>query len=737
MSNLAEMKLPFVEDNHRILVVDDNRAIHEDLRKILIGTSNAEEDLLSDEDLLFGNTKPRTPSVKFEIESAYQGQDGLARVKEKLAEGKPYALAFVDVRMPPGWDGVETIKQLWQVDPNLQVVICTAYSDYSWSDIHTKLGHSDNLLILKKPFDNIEVVQLAHALTRKWIATMQARAKMEDLDLMVAQRTTELQTTNDFLKKEVAERTKAEEAFRVVFEASPIGIALLGQDMRVVNANASMQALHGLTRESLIGKDPIELGWFDGSAEANEILSCLKESGIDQRELSLTHTSMSARTGLIWARCVDIGDARHTLCFILDISERKQMEEDLRSARIEAEAAAKAKSEFVANMSHEIRTPLNGVLGISSFLEEETLPQEVRDMGRLIRTSGEMLRRVLDDVLDFSKIESGKLELENEPFSLRESLDWSIGIFRKAALDKQLELKLRIADDVPARFVGDATRIRQVLTNLINNAVKFTERGFIEVHVQRWTNSKGWSADPNICSLHVEVSDTGLGIPPDRLDRLFQSFSQVDASTNRRFGGTGLGLAICKRLVEMMGGEIGVESELGAGSKFAFTLPLAIAPTDPAKATQNAPAASPKRVLIVEDNVINQIVIKRMLERLGHQVDIAADGDAAVRLVQEAEYDLLLTDVNMPGTDGLHAARWIRSLSDAHAKLPIVALTASATAMDREACLRAGMNDYLTKPIDAECLRAVVDRWTARPLDSQPSSPVTSSKEAEPEFVNR
>lgn len=728
----------FTENNNRILVVDDNRAIHEDLRKILEGGSEATDDLLSDENLLFGYPQAKKSFTQFEIESAYQGQDGLARVQEKLAEGKPYALAFVDVRMPPGWDGVETIKQLWHVDPNLQVVICTAYSDYSWTDIYAKLGHSDSLLILKKPFDNIEVIQLAHALTRKWLTTHQARAKMEDLDLMVASRTAELQTTNDNLICEIAERAKAQEAFRIVFEASPIGIALLDRDLQFVSANRALQSLHGLARQAIIGHDPVELGWFESKAKLTSIFEANQQNNsVDAHELGLMHGSLGRRTGLLWARSVDIGNARHTLCFVLDISERKEMEEELRRARRDAEAAARAKSEFLANMSHEIRTPLNGVLGISSFLEEETLPQDIRDMGKLIRTSGEMLRRVVDDVLDFSKIESGKLELEREPFSLRESLDWSIGIFRKAALDKQIELKVTLDDAVPARFIGDSTRIRQVLTNLINNAVKFTERGSIHVRVAErvidlQTSHPMENESPYL--LCVTVTDTGVGIPPDRIDRLFQSFSQVDASTNRRFGGTGLGLAICKRLVEMMGGEIAVTSRLGIGSSFTFTVPLTLAPQQVQQIRKPVVTTAPKRVLIVEDNVINQIVIKRMLERCGHTVDIAADGDAAIRLVQENVYDLLLTDVNMPGTDGLRAARRIRTLSDAHARLPIVALTASATATDREECLRAGMNDYLTKPIDAEALRGVVDRWTSEPLEAWHPIAVPGN---EPQYAER
>src|SRR6185437_6549914 len=251
-----------------------------------------------------------------------------------------------------------------------------------------------------------------------------------------------------------------------------------------------------------------------------------EQGGIDQYLVKLKHARHGCRTGLLWARHVEIRDLRHILCFLLDVTEQKQMEEELKRARIDAEAAADAKSEFLANMSHEIRTPLNGVLGLSSLLDDQSLPEPVREVAKLVRTSGEMLRRGLDDVLDFSKIESGKLELEKEPFSLRESLEWSLGIYRKAALDKKLELTLNIASGVPDHIVGDATRLRQVVTNLISNAVKFTERGSIELSAT--VKEEAHTNDAR--HLCVAVTDTCIGIPANRFNRLFQSFSQVDAS---------------------------------------------------------------------------------------------------------------------------------------------------------------------------------------------------------------
>ncbi len=710
MSNIS-----LTETTRRILIIDDNHAIHQDLRKILLGDANPDVNLLSDEKLLFDLPTSAVPVLTFEIDSAYQGRDGLTQVQAAIAENKPYAMAFVDVRMPPGWDGIETISHLWQADPNLQVVICTAFSDYSWKDIQASLAQSDNLLILKKPFDSIEVIQLAYTLTRKWLTSHQARARMEDLDLMVARRTAELDATNQSLKKEFAERAKAEEAFRVVFSASPIGIALLNEELRAVSSNLALERLHGLDHHDIIDKDPVELEWFPSNQELQDVVSDTRNGGgIDQREIRLKHAALGFRTGLLWARHVEIGEARHLLCFVLDISERVEMEQDLRRARIAAEAAAKAKSEFLANMSHEIRTPLNGVLGLSSFLDEETLPESVRALGQLIRSSGEMLRRVLDDVLDFSKIDSGKLELEHEPFSLREALAWSIGIYRKTALDKNLELNLHIGDDVPDCLMGDTTRLRQVLTNLISNGLKFTERGSVDVYAA----VESPAGDREGCRLRMSVSDTGIGIPADRMDRLFQSFSQIDASTNRRFGGTGLGLAICKRLIEMMDGQLTVESAIGAGTKFRFTLPIQLAEPMDALVGENPEYGIPRKVLVVEDNAVNRMVTKRLLEKLGHEVDVVCDGESAIRRVQEAQWDLVLMDVNMPGIDGLQATRFIRNSLVGRGLVPIVALTASATADDRNECLTVGMNDFLSKPICLEALRKVIERWTSGP--SQP-----------------
>ncbi len=697
------------EPNRRILVIDDNRAIHDDLKKILLAEQGEQSDLLDDEALLFDAT-PVTVT-EFEIDSAFQGKDGLARLEQALAGGRPYAMAFVDVRMPPGWDGVETITRLWRVDPRLQVVICTAYSDYSWREIGRRLGRSDNLLILKKPFDNIEVIQLAHALTRKWQEGRQAESRVEDLDRMVAVRTAELETANERIQREFLERAKAEAAFRTVFEASPIGISLADSTGRYVDINRSFEEHHGVVRGDVLGRTPMELGWSELFESPDGLDEPVDRWVVDGREVNYYRPAGVRRTGLLWVRRVVIGGTRYVLSFFLDIHERKLMEQELERARRAAEQAAVAKSEFVAKMSHEIRTPLNGVLGLSNLIEDESLPQSARAMMKLIRSSGEMLRRVLDDVLDFSKIESGRLELELEPFSLRECLEWSIGLFTPALNEKHLELRVEIDSGLPERVMGDATRVRQVVANLLSNAVKFTDEGWISVGARSLPEP-----GEGMVRVLIWVADSGIGIPEDRFSRLFHSFSQVDASTTRRYGGTGLGLAICKRLVAMLGGDIRVKSTPGEGSRFEFDFPAELAGgSHPEQPAPQESTASDTTVLVVEDNRVNQVVAERMLHRLGHRCCLVGDGATALEEVQRRSYDLLLMDLHMPGLDGLETTRQIRALSHPTAGIPIVALTASASQQDREACLAAGMSDYLTKPLELARLQEMVDRWSRLP----------------------
>jgi PAS domain S-box-containing protein len=718
-----------LEPNHRILVIDDNHAIHDDLRKILLGDVDIQERLRDDEELLFG-IEP-VPLTRFEIDSAYQGREGLAKLEQALAKGRPYAMAFVDVRMPPGWDGVETIARLWQAYADLQVVVCTAYSDYSWNDIQRRLGRPENLLILKKPFDNIEVIQLAHALTRKWLVSGQAQARLEDLDLMVARRTAELEAANRRIQTEFEEKAAAEAAFRTVFESSPIGIELWDLNGRYVDVNRAMEELLGAPKASVVGHNLVELGWMPEKESFETLRRTLDEGGsIDSRELAFRHPKLGKRTALVWVRRVTIGGTGYSLGFVLDISERKRMEEELVRARLGADAAAQAKSQFLANMSHEIRTPLNGILGLSFLLEGETIPNELRPMMSLIRTSGEVLRRVLDDVLDFSKIDAGKLELVEEPYDLRACLRWSFELFREAATEKSLDCRLQLDDRLPARVLVDATRLRQVTANLMSNAVKFTHRGSIEMaaHLVEMASPGGRHL------IRVSVRDSGIGIPQDRIGHLFQSFSQGDASTSRSYGGTGLGLAISKRLVEMMGGDIRVESRAGEGTTFEFTFSAGIAAAAaPAAEAPSGGNLQGLKILVAEDNKVNQLVVTRMLQKMGCQADVVPDGESAIQSLGTNSYDVVLMDLSMPGMDGLEAARRIRRLAAAQSSVPIVALTASVSNEIKSRCLAAGMNDHLCKPIEIVDLRRALGRWgragAARAAGPSPERPQLSPGE--------
>ncbi len=681
------------EPNHRILVIDDNQAIHEDLRKILSGEPDSASALEEDEAILFDTAA--LPNVAFELDSAYQGQEGLAMLKASLAEGRPYAMAFVDVRMPPGWDGIETIGRLWAAYPDLQVVICTAYSDYSWKDIHRKLGQSDNLLILKKPFDNIEVIQMACALTRKWVVSRQARLRINDLDSMVAQRAAQLQAANQTLRQEFEQRSKAEASFRAVFEASPVGIALADATGCVLDVNQSFLDIYGADKAELTGRTLAEVGLAEPQESVNAVEACFGRQ----------------RTALLWTRRVALPDRPLSLAFLLDISERKEMESELRRARADAESMANAKGQFLANMSHEIRTPLNGVLGLSTLLaDEQNMPESARKIVGLIRTSGDILRSVVDDILDFSKIESGNLELECIPFCLQDCLEWSLGLFRRLAEEKHLQMRLHMAPGIPERLLGDANRIRQVMANLLSNAVKFTEAGCVEVSAEAIPIG-GSNTQQRI---RICVKDSGIGIPEEKAHRLFRPFSQVDATTSRRFGGTGLGLAICRSLIEAMGGTIHVKSKEGEGSTFTFDFPAEACQVE--KSVGELPASvrqSDARILVVEDNKVNQAVTQGLLKKLGYTAEIVADGQAAIQKAGTETFHLLLMDVQMPGISGLEATRAIRALPTGQG-VPIVALTASATAEDREDCLKAGMDDYVSKPISLEALRTVLERWAAR-----------------------
>jgi signal transduction histidine kinase len=398
--------------NRRVLVIDDNQAIHQDFRKILQAKSE-NEGFDHARAALFGGPPLSEALERFDLDCADQGQAAFFMVQLARNEGRPYAVAFVDMRMPPGWDGLETIEHLWEVDAELQVVICSAYTDHSWEDIVRRLGHDDRLLILQKPFSSIEVSQAATSLTRKWNLARQAKESLEA-----------------------------------------------------------------------------------------------------------------------------------------------------------AEAASLAKSQFLSNMSHELRIPMNGILGMSELLLQTPLSDKQRRFAETVHRSGTALLGIINDLLDYSQIESGKLELRSIPFDLRQVVEDSVKCFSSPAVSKGLELTRVLPDSLSTRYEGDPVRVRQILTNFLGNAVKFTERGKIIVGVTVVEESGGQA------TLCLDVKDSGIGIAPEMLARLFKPCTRADGSMTRKYGGAGLGLAIVKRLAEMMGGAVGVESKVGQGANFWCTIRL-------------------------------------------------------------------------------------------------------------------------------------------------------------------
>lgn len=715
--------------NQRILVVDDNRAIHDDFRKILGPPPPEDSDLEDIEARLFGMPQ----KVWYEIDCASQGAEALQKVEQALAEGRPYSVAFMDVRMPPGWDGIETTGRLWEVSPRLQVVICTAYSDCSWEEMQAKLQPQDRLVILKKPFDRIEVLQLANALTEKWRLTESATLKMDDLDRLVRQRTSELeesrqaaltmmeeavssrekeQRAHEELKREVAQRSQLEEQFREqasLLDKARDAILVRDLDNRLTYWNRSAESLYGWTSEEALGRNITELLKADAAVDAEAGLAVLARG---EWAGELTQTSRNGARIIVESRwtLVRDGEGRPKAILVInsDITDKKKVEDQLLRAQ---------RMDSIGTLAGGIAHDLNNVLQ-PIMMSIDLLKLSVQEPGllRILTTIEGSARRGADmvqQVLLFARGADG----QRLPIDPRVVI-WEIQKIVQDTFPKDILLRTDLPHVLPS-FMGDATQVHQVLLNLCVNARDAMPSGGcldIKAAVVNVDATYGAMSPDIKCGSYVmiRVADEGTGIPENVRAKIFDPFF-----TTKEVGkGTGLGLSSVAAIVKSHGGFINVYSELGGGTSFKIHFPIVdTAGVSRPPMDQSHPRGRGELILVVDDEEAVRSITSQTLEAYGYRVLTAKDGTEAVALYAQhrKSVEAVLTDMMMPVMDGPSTIEVLKRMN------PDVRIVAASGLNARGGSAKAaalGIHHFLAKPYTAETilttLRQVTDGGAAR-----------------------
>ncbi|SDS26116.1 PAS domain S-box-containing protein [Paenibacillaceae bacterium GAS479] len=692
-----------------------------------------------------------------------------------------FAVIVMDVQMP-GMDGFETARMIKSREKTKEIPIIFV-SATSKESQHLFTGYAVGAIdYMLKPF----VPQIFRSKIEGFVGMFINNKKLQLQKVLLQQQTQELERMNKELMRTAYQLTKAEAIKSVISSTSMDTMITFDEKGIILTVNPSVFQMFNYEEREVIGKHIQDLmpdlclkmleGMTEQTAEGLssgrliEVMPLRNDGSRFNAEIKVGSTHVDDE--LIYA------------CTVSDITDRKKAERELLAAKEAAEIADRAKTEFLAMVSHEIRTPMNGILGMTSLLTETDLNEEQRDFTEIILKSGDSLLGVINDILDYAKIEAGKLELERIPFSLKSCLDDSLDLFIAKARENNLDLICTIEDGVPECLYGDVTKLRQILMNLVSNAIKFTPAGRIEVST-RLSSQKFTGKTGREILVEFEVRDTGVGIPEEKRAELFQPFSQLDSSMTRKYGGTGLGLAICKNLVELMDGTIDCQPNLPTGATFTFTILLerveeqltygageftAASQPEPFprwEASQpfsfsamlndslaeisatslpsafmdtvgqrkellsfsstvheigSAPGMSRQpRVLVAEDNDVNQKLILKLLYRLGVSADVAENGEFAVKMALSQDYDLIFMDMKMPIMDGLEATRLITSQGGARHPI-IIAMTANVLPGDKQKCLEAGMTDYISKPIRTDILERMLNRYLITDLATEKQS---------------